>query len=114
MYGRRPHLSTTDALYHQKILYDISAQTFHPTSLINIDASKCFDKIYPNLENIYLHHIGVHPHLSTVFSNTTKHMSHTIKKSYGIIPQNIISPTDKLFRGLGQGNADTGISWLEK
>lgn len=112
MYGGLPHLGTTDALYHQNLLMDLSAQTFTPTSIIKLDASKCYDRIYPNLSNISLQHIDAHPHIATVYWQTTKEMIHHINTAYGILPPHYVATNDGLYSGVGQGNSASGISWI--
>lgn len=112
MYGGRPHFSTHDALMHQNLAFNIIQQTFKKGSLINLDASKCFDKIYPKFSNISLQRIGVHPNISLVFSKTTKNMQHQINTAYGTLPLTLQDPNNKIFSGVGQGNSDAGVTWL--
>ena len=72
MYGGRPKKSTHDDLMSQTLSYDIQSQSLKSGTLINIDTSKCFDKIYPNLENIALQRIGIHPSLAIMCSETSE------------------------------------------
>ena len=112
MYGGFPQLSTLDALMHQNLTFDIQQQTFTTSSLINLDASKFFDRIYPDLENISLQILGIHKHIVTIFAETSINTHHQIKTNYGIFPGSFMSPPQKMYSGLGQGNEEEGVSWL--
>ena len=112
MYGGRPQLSELYALMHQNLTFDWKKLTVAPSSLINLDASKCFDRIYPNLANIALQRIGIHPNIATIFSETAIKMKHQIKTVHGLFPTCFMAPSDKIYSGVGQGNAAAGISWL--
>lgn len=112
MYGGRPKMSTHNSLMSQTLSYDIQSQLLKTGTLINIDASKCFDKIYPNLANIALQRIGIHPSLAILFSETSKKMTHQITTHQGVMPPTLTAPDNSCYSGVGQGNAASGIAWL--
>ena len=112
MYGIRPQMSTHDALMHQCLQLDITQQMHSKASLVNLDATKCFDNIFPNLANIALQILGIHEKITTLFAKTARTMCHRIKTAYGVSKTVLRAPKHTLWSGVGQGNAAAGPSWI--
>ena len=112
MYGGRHKIASHYALMSQTLTYDIHSQMRLAGSLINIDARKFFDKIYPNFANIELQRLNIHPSIAKVFSETSLKMKHQISTSQGVMPPQIQAKDNDVFSGVGKGNEVSGISWL--
>lgn len=112
MFGGRQNFSTHDALMCQELTFNLQAHILKQGTIINLDDSKCFNKIYPNLENIALRNIGVHPNVETIFTENDNNMSHKISTHNGVIPPTLRADHHQNFSGIGQGNSAAGISWM--
>ena len=112
LHGGLPKRSTHDALLSQQIIIDITNQSNQSGTLLNVDASKCFDRIYGNMENISLQRIGLHELTGNTISTATKNTQHHVRTSYGDSNNYFQSPDNNIWSGVGKGNAAAGPRWL--
>lgn len=112
MYGFHPNNSTQYDLFHQNMTLDIHQQQYNKVTLLNLDASKFFDRIFTNIANISLQGIGVNKKITTIFSKKAHTMTHRINTSYGISHTNISAPNNKLWSGVDQVNAAADPRWI--
>ena len=58
MHRGRAHRTTTDALVTQQLVNDISKQTLTSITVMNLDATKCYDRIFPAFATLTMARMG--------------------------------------------------------
>ena len=89
MHGGRQHRTAHDAMITQQLLINIAAQQQRSVTILNLDASKCYDRIFPNIANIALRRLGLPKGVTNAFTKTLVNMKHHVKTIYGISKQYI-------------------------
>ena len=104
MHGGRKNHSAHNAFLTQQLPYNIIQQERRPGVMLNLDASNCFDKIYPNLAVPALVRIGAPRNLCLSLLKKLKHMSHKVLTSHGLSKNQIQQKNGLLWSGVGQGS----------
>lgn len=112
MFGGRPKSSTGDAIISHQILPYLSMYKRSPTTIISLDESKCFDRIFPVTANIVLQYLGASPNVGIVLNKVLCGMKHQVRTAYRI-SNNFITPLkDEIWTGVGQGGGSLLPCWL--
>ena len=111
--GRRGH-STTTAIAIQTLTNDIAKQEGSCFVSMNLDATKCYDRIFPNLGGIALNRLGLARNFSICMAKTLKGMSHQIRTVYGVSNKSFRQAPHELWSGVGQGSAAAGPMWISQ
>ena len=112
MYGGRRQKSVSDAIFQQTHIYDIAHQLQQDLICINLDAQKCFDRIYPNVAVIALQRLGLPESVCNSLASTLNAMSHSVNTSNGISESSFHNDTGSVMGGFGQGSAAAGPTCL--
>lgn len=112
MHGGRPKRSTTDALMTKTLLTDLAIQQQKAATIINLDASKFFDRIYPHVGNIGLRRLGAPKNLCISVNRTQRMMEHRVRTAYGISEKSIQARNEESWSGVGQGSGASSPMWI--
>ena len=112
MHGGGKNHSDHEALLTQQVTCNVSQQYRIPCSILTLDASKCFDKIYPNIGSIALWRVGAPSSMCNCLMRTITTMSHRVRTAYGVLELAISQPCNTLWSGVGQGSGASGPIWL--
>ena len=112
MHGGLKGKSTHDALLTQQLTYNITQQQRSSCASLNLDATKCFDRIFPNLMVPALERIGTPHNTCVTIAKTLRHMKHRVRTAHGVSSRVIQAPLSELWSGVGQGGAASGPAWL--
>ena len=82
MHGGRRNKGTSDALLTQRLAYDISQQSHIPMVTLNLDATKCYDRIFPNFATLTLGRLGVPLEFGATIAETLKNKTQSKNRSY--------------------------------
>ena len=83
MHGGRPHHSSHDALLTQILVFDIIQKKRQRGSIINMDATQCYDRIFSHLSVITMAWLGVPRNYMCAFAQTIHKMKHKVKQPMG-------------------------------
>lgn len=112
MYGGRKGKSVHDALIIQNLIFDITRQENRGMICLNLDAEKCYDRVFPSYSAITMASIGLPLSIGITLAKTQKYMSHRVRTEKGISKNRITPQTKELFSGVGQGWGAAGPAWL--
>lgn len=112
MFGGRPKMSAGDAFMCQQMMLDIAAYKCLPTTLLSLDASKCFDQIFPVMANISLRTLGAPPNIVIVISKVLCNTTHRIRTAYGVSQDHVRPNHGERWSGIGKGSGASCPSWL--
>ena len=112
MHGGRANRTTTDALITQQLVNDISRQTLRPLTVMNLDATKCYDRIFPAFATLTMARMGAPIKIGETISKTIQSMEHKVMTGHGISTKHIRQPLHEVWSGVGQGSAAAGPAWL--
>ena len=112
MHGGLIQKTTHDTLLTQALMVDYRKHKWWKSSLLRMDAYKFYDRIFPNISNIALRRIGVHPKISSVYTQTLNRMHHRVLTAYGVSRSYQYPRLDQIWSGSVQGNASEGPTWL--
>ena len=112
MHGGRQKRTAQQALLTQQLTFNISRQKRLQYSVINLDATKCFDRIYPNLAVITMTKIGSPKGMIVSLAKTLNGMQHRIRTAHGLSTNTISAPHSELWSGVGQGGGASIPIWL--
>ena len=82
--------------------------------LLNLDATKCYDRIFPNFGAITLARLGLPQSFGIAIAKTIKSMTHRVLTAYGVSPNCIKQTSQELWSGIGQGSAAAGPIWISQ
>ena len=89
MHGGRSERTTTDALIMKHLIHDISSQNKQSIIMLNLDATKCYDRIFPNLATLPLARLGAPLEFGATIAQTLKYMEHRVLTGHGLSENNI-------------------------
>ena len=112
MHGGRKGRTTTDALITQRLVYDIARQEKSDLITLNLDATKCYDRIFPNFATLTFARLGLLFTFGATIAKVLKNMKHHIKTGHGISEKEIYQLKEELWSGVGQGSAAAGPAWM--
>lgn len=93
-------------------MIDVLEMKHMATSIISLDASKCYDRIYSNIGGLELRILNASHEMCITVAKTAQHTKHRVRTVYGMSPKCIQAPTDEIWSGLGQGSGASCPSWL--
>lgn len=112
MHGGRHSRTTMDSLMIQKMAYDITQQQNGKITTLNLDATKCYDHIFPSIATMAMARLGIAQQFGETIDRILKNMKHTICMGHGISSECIQQQKDELWSGIGQGSAAAGPAWI--
>ena len=112
IHGGRPNRTAHDSIIPQKLVVDISKQKQTPYSIINLDASKLFDFLFPNISTIEMRRMGVPKPCAISLATKLAKMSHKVRTAHGTSPESISPGPEEIWNGVGQGSGASSPIWL--
>ena len=85
-----------DALITQQLVNDISRQTLEPIKVMNLDATKCYDRIFPAFTTLTMARMGAPIKIGETISKTTQQMQHKVMTGHGISKEYIQQPHNEV------------------
>lgn len=112
MHGGCTGRTTHDALHTQNLTYNISLKSKTDLTSISLDATKCFDRIFPNVATIALSRLGLPLNVGISIAKTIEEMKHKVCTAGGTSTQQIGDTKNSMWSGVCQGSAAAGPSWI--
>ena len=112
MYGGRKNRTSHDAISAQTLMFDLARQQERTMVCLNLDAEKCYDRIFPSYASIALTRLGLPRSVSISLAKTQRFMEHRVRTRDGISDKNITRKENTIWNGLGQGWAAAVPAWL--
>ncbi|HIC43781.1 MAG TPA: hypothetical protein EYO73_05695 [Sulfurimonas sp.] len=103
MHGGWQHRSTHHALLMQQLSCNIAQQQRSKISVLNLDASKCFDRIFPHLAIPTMSRLGAPRSLCIALAKILRNMTHKVRTAQGLSPTSIQPMLSEIWSGIGQG-----------
>ena len=112
IHGGRKQCTSHDTLLTQQLIINIEAQQHRPVTILNLDDSKCYNRIFPNVDNIALQRLVLSMLTTNKLTKPLIQMKHHIKTAYGISQNHIQLSNNEILSGMGQGCTEAGPEWL--
>ena len=91
---------------------DIIWQKKSNATYISLDAQKFFDRIFPNVENLFMASLGLPQTIGTSLSRTILNMTHRVRTMHGVSKKSFQCDPHVSWSGVCQGCAEAFPEWI--